>query len=337
VGCVPHDHGTHLHGAPARRVHDHGAHAHGADSANARRLVFALALIVAFMAVEVAVGVLAGSLALLSDAAHMLTDAGALAFSLLALRLAARPARGAMTFGFKRAEILSAQANGITLLVLAGFVVYAAVRRLIDAPHVHGGPVLAVALAGIAVNLAATLALSGATRESLNIEGSYQHLLVDLVGFVGTAIAAVVILTTGFQRADALVSLLIAALMLRSGAGLVRASGRIFLEAAPEGLDPSAIGNALAAEEGVVEVHDLHVWEVSSGFPALSAHVLVGPECDCHAARRRLEELLHERFALDHTTLQVDHAVEDLLHIAPAIRLGGAAPLTHARTPTDTP
>ena len=161
---------------------------------------------------------------------------------------------------------------------------------------------------------------SGANRRSLNIEGSYQHLLTDLFGFIGTAIAAVVILTTGFQRADPLVSLLIAALMLRSGVSLVRASGRIFLEAAPEGLDPQAIGNALVSQEGVVEVHDLHVWEVSSGFPALSAHVLVATDCDCHAARRKLEELLRERFGLDHTTLQVDHAVSDLLDIAPAIR-----------------
>jgi cobalt-zinc-cadmium efflux system protein len=300
--------------------HDHATHAHAAPDGDPRRLTFALALILAFMAVEVGVGIAADSLALLSDAAHMLADAGALAFSLIALRLAARPARGAMTFGFKRAEILSAQANGISLLILAGFVVYAAVRRLIDAPHVHAVPVLAVALAGVVVNLAATLALAGANRRSLNIEGSYQHLLTDLFGFIGTAIAAAVILITGFQRADPLVSLLIAALMLRAGVSLVRASGRIFLEAAPEGLDPRAIGNALAAQEGVVEVHDLHVWEVSSGFPALSAHVLVGTDCDCHEARRRLEALLQERFRLDHTTLQVDHAVSDLLHIAPTIR-----------------
>jgi cobalt-zinc-cadmium efflux system protein len=300
--------------------HDHAVHDHATPNGDPRRLSFALALIVAFMAVEVAIGIAAHSLALLSDAGHMLTDAGALGFSLLALRLAARPARGAMTFGFRRAEILSAQANGITLLILAGFVVYAAVSRLVDAPHVHGVAVLAVALAGCVVNLAATAAISGANRASLNIEGSYQHLLTDLFGFIGTAVAAVVILTTGFQRADPLVSLLIAALMLRSGVGLVRASGRIFLEAAPEGLDPRAIGNALAAHEGVVEVHDLHVWEVSSGFPALSAHVLVGTDCDCHATRRRLEVLLHERFGLDHTTLQVDHAVEGLLHIAPTMR-----------------
>ncbi len=270
------------------------------------------------MAVEVTVGVIAHSLALLSDAGHMLTDASAIGFSLLALRLAARPARGAMTFGFRRAEILSAQANGVTLLVLAAFIVYEAIRRLFDPPHVHGGLILAVALAGVVVNLTVILVLSGANRESLNIEGSYQHILTDLFGFIGTAIAAVVIITTGFQRADPLVSLLVAALMIRSGVALVKASGRIFLEAAPEDLDPQAIGRALVAQEGVVEVHDLHVWEVSSGFPALSAHVLVGAECDCHAARRAMERLLRERFALDHTTLQVDHAVTELLEIAPA-------------------
>jgi cobalt-zinc-cadmium efflux system protein len=312
---VSHDHGADDHGASGHR---HAGHGHLGSHGDSRRLSFALAVIVVFMAVEVGAGIAAHSLALLSDAAHMLTDAGALGFSLVALRLAARPARGAMTFGFRRAEILSAQANGVTLLILAGFVVYAAVRRLIDAPHVHAAPVLAVALAGVAVSLTATLALSGASRESLNIEGSYRHILTDLFGFIGTAIAAVVILTTGFQRADPLVSLLIALLMARSGTSLVRASGRIFLEAAPEGLDPRAIGNALAAQQGVVEVHDLHVWEVSSGFPALSAHVLVAADCDCHAARRRLETLLHERFGLDHTTLQVDHVASELLDIAPS-------------------
>lgn len=299
-------------------THDHAAHAHGHAGADGRRLTIALALIVAFMAVEVAIGVIAHSLALLSDAGHMLTDAGAIGFSLLALRLAAKPARGAMTFGFKRAEILSAQANGVTLLVLAAFILYEATRRLFEPPHVHAGLILAVALAGVAVNLVVIFVLSPANRESLNIEGSYQHILTDLFGFIGTAIAAVVILATGFQRADPIVSLLVAALMIRSGVALVKASGRIFLEAAPEGLDPQAIGTALVAQEGVVEVHDLHVWEVGSGFPALSAHVLVGAECDCHAARRAMESLLHERFGLDHTTLQVDHAVKQLLEIAPA-------------------
>ena len=301
-------------------THDHAGHSHAiSDQADSGRLAVALGLILGFMALEVAVGVVAHSLALLSDAAHMLTDAGALGFSLVALRLAARPARGAMTFGFKRVEILSAQANGVTLLILAAFVAYEGVRRLFDPPQVRGWLVLGVALAGVVVNLAAAWTLAKANRRSLNMEGSFQHILTDLYGFIGTAIAAVIILATHFQRADPLVSLLIAALMIRSGASLVKASGRVFMEAAPEGLDPQAIGEALVGQEGVVEVHDLHVWEVTSGFPALSAHVLVDSDCDCHQARRRMEEMLVGRFDLNHTTLQVDHAVSELLDIAPHV------------------
>jgi cobalt-zinc-cadmium efflux system protein len=304
-------------------AHDHAAHPGriGAD-ADAGRLALALGLIVAFMAVEVATGVIAHSLALLSDAAHMLTDAAAIGFSLLALRLAARPAKGALTFGLRRVEILSAQANGVTLLVLAGFITYEAIRRLFTPPDVRGGLILVIALVGILVNLAAVATLAKANRESLNMQGSFQHILTDLYAFIGTAIAAVVILTTGFERADPIVSLLIAALMSRSGYSLVKASGRVFLEAAPEGLDPRTIGQALVGARNVVEVHDLHVWEVTSGFPALSAHVLVGADSDCHAARREMEAMLHERFGLDHTTLQVDHAGGALLDIEPA---GGAS------------
>jgi cobalt-zinc-cadmium efflux system protein len=290
-------------------AHDHAGHSHGVSAdADRGKLTVVLGLIVAFMVVEVAAGVIAHSLALLSDAGHMLTDAAAIGFSLFALRLAARPAKGAMTFGFKRVEILSAQANGVTLLILAAFIAYEAIRRLFDPPQVRGGLMLAVALAGVLVNLAAIWMLSRANRRSLNVEGSFQHILTDLYGFIGTAIAAAIILLGGFERADPIVSLLIAALMARSGLSLVRDSGRIFLEAAPRGLDPQTIGQTLVAQPEVVEVHDLHVWEITSGFPALSAHVLVAAESDCHAARRDMEELLRKRFGLDHTTLQVDHA-----------------------------
>ena len=267
------------------------------------------------MVLEVTMGVIANSLALLSDAGHMLTDAAAIGLSLLAARLAARPAKGALTYGFKRVEILSAQANGVTLLILAAFIAYEAIRRLFDPPHVLAGLMLVVALIGVAVNLAATWTLAQANRQSMNVEGSFQHILTDLYAFIGTAIAAGVILLTGFERADAVVSLLVACLMVRSGYGLVKASGRVFLEAAPEGLDPEKIGRALVREPGVVEVHDLHVWEVTSGFPALSAHVLVGRENDCHAARRGLERMLHDEFDLHHTTLQVDHQPRELLNI----------------------
>ncbi len=298
-------------------AHHHGAHVHGSrlDEPRLRR---ALALIVLVMAIEITAGVIAHSLALLSDAGHMLTDAGALTFSLAAIRLAARPARGAMTFGFRRLEILSAQANGVTLLVVAAFIVFEAIHRLVDPPQVRAGLVLAVAAAGAVLNVVAVMTLSGADRSSLNVEGSFQHVVTDLYGFLGTALAAIVILLTGFQRADPIASLLVAALMIRSGVALVRASARIFLEAAPEDIDPEQVGRALIAVPGVIEVHDLHVWEVSSGFPALSAHVLVGREADCHSARREMEATLHERFGLDHTTLQVDHVGGELLEIAPA-------------------
>jgi cobalt-zinc-cadmium efflux system protein len=286
------------------------AHAHGhpvrAD-ADRRALSVALGLILGLMGVEVAVGILASSLALLSDAAHMLTDAGAIALSLVAARLAARPARGTMTYGLGRAEIFSAQVNGATLVVLGLLIVYEAIHRLFAPPGVDAGPVLAVALVGVAVNLAAVRVLARANRESLNVEGSFQHLLTDLYAFAGTAAAAVVILATGFDRADAIASLGVAALMVRSAYGLLKASGRVLLEAAPEGLEPEKIGAALAAQPDVVEVHDLHVWEVTSGFPALSAHVIVAERADCHAARLALANLLRDRFGLEHTTLQVEH------------------------------
>jgi cobalt-zinc-cadmium efflux system protein len=287
--------------------HHHGhSHAIRAD-AERRALAIALALILSFMGVEVTVGILASSLALLSDAAHMLTDAGAIALSLVAARLAARPARGAMTYGMGRAEVLSAQVNGVTLAILGLLIVYEGVRRLVSPPEVDALPVLVVAVAGVAVNLAAVRVLAGAERRSLNVEGSFQHVVTDLYAFLATAVAAVAILATGFSRADPIASLVVAALMLHSAYGLLKASGRVFFEAAPEGVDPDAIGHALAGQAGVVEVHDLHVWEVTSGFPALSAHVVVEPGADAPAIRRRLESLLRDRFDLHHTTLQVEH------------------------------
>lgn len=288
--------------------HSHTGHSHGiSGDADRGRLTIALTLIVGFMAVEVVVGILASSLALLSDAAHMLTDAGALALALIAMRLARRPAVGALTFGYKRAEILSAQFNGATLFALGGLIVYGGIQRLLSPPHVEGSAVLIVAIVGIAVNLAASWTLARANRQSMNIDGAFRHILTDLAAFVFTAIAGCVILTTGFSRADGIASLVIAAIMLHAAYGLLKASGRVFLEAAPDGVDVEEIGHALVARTGVVEVHDLHVWEITSGFPALAAHVIVGRETDCHATRRELEALLRERFGIDHTTLQVAH------------------------------
>jgi cobalt-zinc-cadmium efflux system protein len=296
-------------------VHDH-AHRHGhGGGEDGRRLGLALALILAFMAGEIVAGILAHSLALLSDAAHMLTDAGALAMSLVVLRLAAQPARGNRTFGLRRSEILSAQANGAALLVLACLIVYGAVRRLISPLQAEGGVILVVALVGIGVNLVATWQLAGANRRSLNIEGSFQHLLTDLFAFIATAIAGAVILATGWVRADPIAALLVAALMLRAAWRLLRDSGRVLLDIAPAGLPVEEIGTAMAAHPGVVEVHDLHVWEVTTEFPTLSAHVLVEPEADCHGIRRELESLLGDRFGLEHTTLQVEHVPAKLVQI----------------------
>lgn len=297
-----HSHGRHHHA-------HHGAGAHGAfdPEAGSGPLARALVLVAGFMLVELVAGVVAHSLALLSDAAHTLTDAAALALSLFVVRLVRRPAGGDLTFGLRRAEILSAQANGATLLVLALLVVYGAVGRLIAPPRPQGLVVLIVALVGVAVNLLATAQLARANRSSLNVEGSFQHLLTDLFGLAATAIAGAVILTTGFRRADAIAALLVAALMLRAAYGLLRASGRVLLEAAPVGMSVEEIGGALAHHPRVESVHDLHVWEVGSGFAALSAHVLVAPGDDCHAIRRELELLLADRFGFEHTTLQVDH------------------------------
>jgi len=295
-------------------AHDHH---HPGRTADARRLTLALSLILAFMAVEVVVGLLASSLALLSDAGHMLTDAGALALALIAARLARRPAAGGFTFGLRRAEILSAQLNGATLLALGAVVIYEGIRRLVHPPDVEGAAVVAVAVAGIAVNLGATAILAGADRRSLNVEGAFQHVLTDLFAFVATAIAGVLVLASGFSRADGIAALFVAALMLRSGYGLLRDSGRVLLEAAPRELDPDEIGNALASQRHVVEVHDLHVWEVTSGFPALSAHVTVRSGCDAQSHRRQLAELLREHFGIEHSTLQVEERHEGPLTIEP--------------------
>lgn len=291
------------------------SHSHGHDHQHARvrdrrALAVALALIASFMAFEVAMGIVAGSVALLADAGHMLTDALALAAALVASRLAARAASGPWTFGLGRAEILAAQGNGITLLVVGIWVVYGSVRRLVAPPPVHGGIVLAVALVGVAVNLAATLVLSRASRESLNVRGAFVHVATDLAAFAGTALAGGLILATGWDRFDPIAGLLVAALMLRSSWSLLRESGRIFMEASPAGIDPAEVAQSLAGDPDVVEVHDLHVWTVTSGFPALAAHVLVSPGRDCHAARRRLQRVLEDRFHLHHVTLQVDHVAE---------------------------
>ena len=289
--------------------HEHGP----APGADVRWLSGALALILAFMAGEVVAGLAAHSLALISDAAHMLTDAASIALVIVTARLAARPPAGGYTYGLKRTEIMSAQANGITLVLLAIWLGYSAIRRLVTPLPVAGGTMLVVALVGIAVNVAATMLIaradsgSGAPR-SLNLAGAFQHTLTDLYAFIATAVAGLVIILTGFDRADAIATLIVVGLMLHAGSGLIRDSGRIFLEAAPAGLSPAAVGAAMAARPLVCEVHDLHIWEITSGLPAASAHVLVAPGADCHAVRADLEAFLGREYGITHATLQVDHA-----------------------------
>jgi cobalt-zinc-cadmium efflux system protein len=301
----------------------------------------ALGLIVGFMAVEVAAGILASSLALLSDAAHMLTDALALGLALAAAALAGRPARGPFTFGLRRAEILSAQANGALLFGLALLIAYQGIDRLVSPMRVDGATVLVVALAGVAVNLAAARALAGGgptrpaaggtslpaageasrpaetprPRRSLNVEGALAHVVSDLAAFIATALAGLLILVAGWRRADGAAALVVVAIMLWGAWNLLRRSGRVLMEGSPEGVDPRKLGEAMAAHPGVIEVHDLHVWELTTNFPALSAHVVVGENTDCHAIREQLDELLAARFAISHTTLQVEHEHSGLLQI----------------------
>jgi cobalt-zinc-cadmium efflux system protein len=287
-------------------------HGHDHRSADQRALAIALALIGGLLVAELVFGIVASSLALLADAGHMLTDAAALALALVAAWLAGRPARGSWTFGFRRIEIIAALANGITLALVGIWIVFEAIRRLVDPPDVAGGYVVVVAVAGIAVNLVAALVLAGPSHHSLNVRGAFLHVATDLAAFAGTAIAGGLILATGWDRFDPIASLVVAALIFWSAGSLVRSSSRILMEAAPGDAAPAEVAQAMLAVPGVVEVHDLHVWTVGSDFPALSAHVLVASGGDCHEARRALAAMLAERFDLRHTTLQVEHAARPL-------------------------
>jgi cobalt-zinc-cadmium efflux system protein len=291
--------------------HSHDHHDHGpsvSSTADRRYLTIALLLLLGFMLVEVVVGLLASSLALISDAGHMLTDAGAIGLSLVAMHWAAQPAAGHFTFGFKRVEILSAFANGLTLILLAVWFVIEAITRLIHPPEVNGLIVMVVALIGMVVNALAVWVMRRANRESLNVEGSFQHILTDLYAFIATAIAGGLIWLTGWNRLDTLAALLVAGLMIKAGWFLVLGAGRVFLEAAPKHLDPKAISESMCCVKGISGVSDLHVWEVTSGFPALAAQVFVEAGQDSLSRRHELETLLKENFAIEHSTLQMDFA-----------------------------
>lgn len=301
-----------LTGLPRSGSAGHG-HARAVDpDRNRRRLLAALALIVAFMAGEVGAAVVSGSLALLADAGHMLTDAGALAGSVWAGKLAARPPAGVWTFGLKRAEIISAAANGVTLAAIGLVIVVEGVVRLIHPSPVAGGVVLIVAVAGMVVNAAATWILAKGSHSSLNVRGAFAHLVTDLYAFTGTAAAGLVIILTGWRRADAVASLLVAALMARAAWGLLRDAGRILLQAAPEHVDLSAVRAHLREVHDVVGVHDLHVWTVTSGQPTLSAHVILADHCFraglAPEILDRLQDCLGAHFGIRHATFQLEPA-----------------------------
>ena len=300
--------------------HQHG-HVEARALRNRRALGLALGLIAGFTIVELTAGLLAGSLAVLADAAHMVSDTASLGLAFFAAWLAMRPATPRRSFGFRRAEILAALFNGVALAAVSIWIFIAALRRLGDPPDVPGGWILVVGLVGLVVNVAAAWVLARSGAESLNVRAALGHVLADLLGSVGVILAGAVVLVTGWDYADPVAALAIGLLVLVGSWRLLRESVGILLEETPAGMDAEEVGRALAVAEGVVEVHDLHIWTITSGFPALSAHVLVAPGGDCHGVRRDLERILHERFGLDHTTLQVEHAgSERLVEIGPSFR-----------------
>lgn len=302
-------------------AHIHGAHGHhhGADAsspATRRRLAIVLALTTAFTIAEVVGGLVAGSLALLADAGHMLSDDLSLGVALFAAWAAQRPSTARRTFGYKRAEILAALFNGVTLVAISIWIFVEAGRRFGDPPEVEGGLVLAVAAAGLLVNLAAAAVLSRGGSGNLNVSAALRHVVADVLGSVGVLVAAVLILTTGWRYADPLIGVLIGVLVLASSWSVLRDSLQILLEGTPRGLDADTVGRRIVTVEGVEEAHDLHIWTVTSGFTALAAHVLVRPGDDCHDRRRAIERMLDEEFGIRHTTLQVDHTQpQELLQV----------------------
>ena len=290
-----------------------GHHAHDHRSSSRRALLWVLALTLAFTVVEVAGGIWTDSLALLADAGHMLSDNIAIAIALVAVTLARRPSTPERSFGMQRAEILAAFVNGLTLVLVSGWIVWEAIQRFGDTPEILGGWMLAVAFVGLLVNAIAAAILISSGRETLNVEAALRHVVADFLGSGAVLVAALVIVTTGWTLIDPLVSIGIAVLIVASAWGVLRDSTSILMEATPSEIDANAVAEAIVAVPGVTSVHDLHVWRITSGFDALAAHVLVGRGEDCHGLRREIEGVLRERFEITHTTLQVDHDAADAL------------------------
>ena len=276
----------------------------------------ALWINVAMLVAEAVGGVLTGSLAVLADAGHLLSDVGAIGLALFAAALAARPAGGRMTVGYQRSAVLAALANGLLLVVVAIAIAYAAIGRLSDPPRIDGLGVLGLGLLGLLGNIVATVVLARGEREDVNLEGVLRHSAADALGSLGVVLAGAFVLLGGSSVVDPIVSVAIAVLILISSWRLIAEPVGVLMEAAPAGVDVDAAGAAICEEEGVRSVHDLHIWTVTSGFGALAAHIVVSPECDRDLVRRRIELLLGERFGIDHTTLQMEEQAPDvLLHV----------------------
>jgi cobalt-zinc-cadmium efflux system protein len=282
-------------------THHHHHHRHD----DSRLMAIVLAINVVMLAAGIAGGLVFDSLALLADAGHVLADVAAIGLALLAAWMASRPASPQRTFGFRRTEIFAALANGVTLVVVSGFVFVEAVARISNPPDVSGGGVLAVGAFALAGNAAATALLMRGDRTNLNLEGVLRHSAADALGSLGVIVAGVVVLATGWNQADAVVSIAIGVLILLGSWRLLREPFNVLMESAPEGIDVEDVGSAMCSVSGVREVHDLHVWTVTSGFPALAAHIRSDPSESADEVRERIEAVLHERFGLDHTTLQV--------------------------------
>lgn len=281
----------------------------------------ALGINVAMLVVEAVGGVLTGSLAVLADAGHLLSDVGAIGLGLFAAALATRPAVGRMTFGYQRSEILAALFNGLLLVAVAVAVAVAAIGRLGDPPEIDGLAVVGFGLLGVLGNLVAAAVLFGGDRADVNLEGVLRHSAADALGSLGVVLVGGLVLAGGSSVVDPIVSIAIAILILASSWRLIGEPVGVLMEAAPVGIDVDAAGAAICEVDGVRSVHDLHIWTVTSGFGALAAHVVVAADCDRDLVRRRIELLLRERFGIAHTTLQMEEqASEQLLHVENAPR-----------------
>ncbi|HEX5591802.1 MAG TPA: cation diffusion facilitator family transporter [Solirubrobacterales bacterium] len=302
-----------MHG-PGGHSHSHSLDARREDSR--RRMGIALAINAGLFLAEAIGGFLTGSLAVLADAGHLLSDVGSIVLALIAARLASMPAAGQRTFGYQRSEVLAALVNGLLLVAVSIGIAIAAIGRFSDPPAIDGWGVLALGVFGLLGNIAATLVLAGGEREDLNLEGVLRHSAADALGSLGVVVAGAFVLGGGSPVIDPIVGLLIAALVLASSWRLIKEPFDVLMESAPAGVDVEGVGRAICQEQGVRSVHDLHVWTVTAGFGAIAAHVVVAEGTDRDLIRRRLELLLKETYGIEHTTLQMEEeATQDLLHV----------------------